>query len=334
MTAKELQDAMDQFSQSTVLVIGDVMIDAYYWGDANRISPEAPVPVVDISKKEMRLGGAANVALNLMTLGAKPVICSVIGNDIKGDEFEGLLKKRSFTNEGIVRSEERCTTVKTRVISDEQHLLRVDEEDKHLLSNTEEGRLIERIQSLLDGGNIDAVLFEDYDKGCITPQLISAVVTHAKSKQIPISVDPKKKQFLDYKRVTLFKPNLKELREGLKVDVDPSDSNSIDAAVSLLESELDNAISLITLSEHGVWIKADGKHHHIAAHKRKILDVSGAGDTVIATATLALVAKLNAPDLAALSNLAGGLVCEHVGVVPIEKETLHAEALKVLCHAS
>jgi D-glycero-beta-D-manno-heptose-7-phosphate kinase len=318
------------FNDLTIMVIGDVMIDSYLWGKVQRISPEAPVPVVEVFKEENRMGGAANVALNLMELGATPVICSVIGQDEKESTFRALMAKRGFTDEGIISSPQRVTTVKTRVISSGQHLLRVDQEKIQALQAEEETELIARCKSIMASQKIDAIIFEDYDKGVLTPNVIQAIVEEANSKGIVTAVDPKKDHFFDYRKVTLFKPNLKELREGMKLDFEGSDLVQLEKAVVALEQELGNYISFVTLSENGVWIKQGEAKTHIAAHSREIMDVSGAGDTVISVATLGLAIGLQPEHLAALANLAGGLVCERVGVVPIQSEQLRKEALKLL----
>lgn len=310
------------------MVVGDVMIDAYYWGKVDRISPEAPVPVVQITNRENRLGGAANVALNLWSLGAKPIICSVIGDDEKGQLFQDLMDSRLFTTSGLISSSTRLTTVKTRIISGAHHLLRVDEETTSPLTTIEEENLIANCVRLMDDEKVDVVIFEDYNKGVVTNRVITAVIAEAKKRNIPTSVDPKKDNFLNYKGVDLFKPNLKELQEGVKLEIDKKDFTSIIRAVSAMEKELGNRISLVTLSEMGVYVKEGGNDRHILAHPREILDVSGAGDTVISVAAL-LLAQQAAPHIIALiSNLAGGLVCEKVGVVPVDKQQLLAEALK------
>ncbi len=323
------QDLFDEFSTKRVLVIGDVMLDAYLMGKVNRMSPEAPVPVVDLFEKDERIGGAGNVALNLAALGASPIICSVIGADSEGERLIQLFKDSNISTDGIYASANRRTTVKTRVLSNNQQLLRIDSEDTTLIDITEESELIKQITSVLESG-IDGIIFEDYNKGVLTPSLISVVLTLAKAHQIPTTVDPKKDHFFDYKGCSLFKPNLKELKEGLQVDFDfSSNKEAFLSAVSDLQSRLDNSISFITLSEHGVFIQKEDPIF-IPAHLRNIADVSGAGDTVIAVATLCLISGADAQTIAAISNIAGGLVCEQPGVVSIEKERLLNEVTKLL----
>ncbi|MBX2973942.1 MAG: D-glycero-beta-D-manno-heptose-7-phosphate kinase [Flavobacteriales bacterium] len=317
---------LEQARNTTVLVVGDVMLDAYLWGRVDRISPEAPVPVVHVQRRSARLGGAANVALNLKTLGATPVVVSTIGTDAAGQDLERCFLDAGLDNVGLVRSPQRPTTVKTRVISGHQHVVRVDEETSDDLSPADEAALLQRIERIVSGRKPTAIVMEDYNKGVLTANTIEHVLAIAGQAGIPVAVDPKLKNFLRYRGVALFKPNVKELREGLKVDVRGSDLASVRAAVSRLEQELGNSATMVTLSEHGVYVHdADGEHH-IAAHPRKIVDVSGAGDTVIAVATLALAQGLPLDRIAALSNLAGGLVCEEVGAVPIDVERFRHEA--------
>jgi rfaE bifunctional protein kinase chain/domain len=326
----ELDHLFGGFEQLKVMIIGDVMVDAYYWGKVDRISPEAPVPIVAVEKKESRLGGAANVALNIQSLGASPLLCSVIGEDQDGDEFITLLGTQSQSRDGIVRSSHRRTTRKSRVIGNNHQMLRIDSEDLYNLKEEEEQQLLERIQSLLQQQEIDVIIFEDYDKGVITPGLIKGVVRLAQNKQIPTVVDPKRNNFLQYQKVDLFKPNLKELAEGLKIDIEKKNLNSVRSATQQLEQRLNNKMSLITLSESGVFIHSSNEEYHIHAHRRDITDVSGAGDTVIAVAALCLALDQPPRLIAELANLAGGLVCEKVGVVPVDKTELQAEAEALL----
>lgn len=330
LTRENIIELFNRFNDLNVLIIGDVMIDSYYWGSVNRISPEAPVPVVAVNKKEYRLGGAANVALNIQGLGGTPHLCSVIGNEIDADILSSLLEKQNMSGDGIIRSNERITTVKTRVIGNNHQMIRVDSETDKNIDSTLTEKLFSKISEILDAKKIDVVIFEDYDKGVITPALIEKVVNLAKQKNIPTTVDPKKRNFLDYKNVTLFKPNLKELCEGLKIDIERNNISEVEKGIDELEKILHSKISFITLSENGVFIKDNQSKHHIKAHIRDIADVSGAGDTVISVASMILACEQPLEVIAELSNLAGGLVCEKVGVVPIQKEDLLKEALEKL----
>lgn len=324
-TPEEIFNAFDNLK---VLVIGDVMIDSYLWGKVDRISPEAPVPILNVQKREIRLGGAANVALNVQALGAIPVLCSIVGNDLDGKNFQQLLTDTGLSSEGIILSDERITTIKHRIISGSHHMLRVDQETDKEISANEKSSLISKITNLLEG--TDVVIFEDYDKGVLNEEVISTVIKKAKEKNIPTIVDPKKRNFLHYNGATLFKPNKKEMKEGLKIDADLNDLKEIGKSVEQLKEKMNLDGVLITLSEQGVYIHDAKDKIHLPAHVRKISDVSGAGDTVVSTAALCLALGLPAKTLAALSNLAGGLVCEQVGVVPIEKKKLLEEAKRIL----
>lgn len=330
MNKSEINRLFSDFNNLKVLIIGDVMIDAYYFGKVNRISPEAPVPVVSVTENDNRLGGAANVALNVKALGATPILCSVIGNDKNGVLFQKLMKDENLSTEGVVSSEERITTVKTRIIGNNHQMLRVDSEIESNLNQKDETAFIDRLNTIINNEKIDVVIFEDYDKGAITEGLINSIVSLCNSKNIPTTVDPKKRNFLSYKNVTLFKPNLKELNEGINVDVDGKSIKALNNAVVQLNNELSNQINFITLSENGVFIKNNNSEKHVAAHYRNITDVSGAGDTVISVASLCLALNLEIGTIAEMANLAGGLVCENVGVVPVDKNQLLTEAISKL----
>jgi rfaE bifunctional protein kinase chain/domain len=320
-----MNNIFDKFNSLNILIIGDVMIDSYIWGKVDRISPEAPVPIVRVTKKENRLGGAANVALNIQSLGAKPLICAIIGDDIDGENLLSLLKNQGLSEEGIIKIKERPTTVKTRIIAHNQQIVRVDAETESNLIDSDTLIVFEKIKQIIAGHQINAIIFEDYDKGLITENLISQTVNLAQAQGIITVVDPKKRNFNAYKGVNLFKPNLKELKEGLKINLDPKNIKQVEQAVESLKKLLGAKSVMLTLSEHGVYISSESGNKHIKAHKRDIADVSGAGDTVIATAALCLAAGLNELKTAEIANLAGGLVCEHVGVVPIDKVRLLRE---------
>jgi D-glycero-beta-D-manno-heptose-7-phosphate kinase len=326
---EHIREIFKSFNNLNVLIIGDVMIDSYLWGKVNRISPEAPVPIVSVQKKERRLGGAANVALNIQALGANPVLCSVIGVDLEGQAFMDLLKTQKLSQKGILKSRDRITTVKTRVIGNNSQLLRVDEEEESDIVPSETQQLLTLISYIISHDKIDVILFEDYNKGLINPKLISKVVELAKSKGIPTCVDPKKKNFNSYKGVSLFKPNLKELREGIKIDISADNINELQRTVSSYRVKQKIETVLVTLAEKGVITNSRKVKEHLSAHIRSIADVSGAGDTVISVAALCRALECNDVLTAAISNLSGGLVCEQIGVVPINKEQLLEEALKL-----
>ena len=324
------KDLFDKFNGLRILVIGDVMLDAYVMGKVNRISPEAPVPIVSLENEDARIGGAGNVALNLLALGAKPIICGVIGEDSSGDKLLNLFEKNGISTDGLVKSMVRKTTVKTRVISNKQQLLRIDSESTFPLLESEEIKLNNTIQNIINQG-IDGIIFEDYNKGVLTDSVIQNTIKIAKEKDIPTAVDPKKENFLSYKGVSLFKPNLKELKEGLNLNFDFNTNKELfEKGIELLEEKLQNEISFVTLSENGVFIKNQTEKYYLPAHMRSISDVSGAGDTVIAVATLCLISGASTKQIAEISNLAGGLVCEKSGVVSISKNDLLKEVSELL----
>ena len=324
------KDLFDKFNGLRILVIGDVMLDAYVMGKVNRISPEAPVPIVSLENEDARIGGAGNVALNLLALGAKPIICGVIGEDSSGDKLLNLFEKNGISTDGLVKSMVRKTTVKTRVISNKQQLLRIDSESTFPLLESEEIKLNNTIQNIINQG-IDGIIFEDYNKGVLTDSVIQNTIKIAKEKDIPTAVDPKKENFLSYKGVSLFKPNLKELKEGLNLNFDfNSNKELFEKGIEVLEEKLQNEISFVTLSENGVFIKNQTEKYYVPAHMRSISDVSGAGDTVIAVATLCLISGASTKQIAEISNLAGGLVCEKSGVVSISKNELFSEVSELL----
>ena len=320
----------DKFNGLGILVIGDVMLDSYVMGKVNRISPEAPVPIVSLENEDARIGGAGNVALNLLALGAKPIICGVIGEDSSGDKLLNLFEKNGISTDGLVKSMARKTTVKTRVISNKQQLLRIDSESTFPLLESEEIKLNDTIQNIINQG-IDGIIFEDYNKGVLTDSVIQNTIKIAKEKDIPTAVDPKKENFLSYKVVSLFKPNLKDLKEGLNLNFDfNSNKELFEKGIEVLEEKLQNEISFVTLSENGVFIKNQTEKYYVPAHMRSISDVSGAGDTVIAVATLCLISGASTKQIAEISNLAGGLVCEKSGVVSISKNDLFSEVSELL----
>jgi len=311
------------------LVIGDVMIDSYLWGKAERISPEAPVPVVRVQRQQKRLGGAGNVALNLATLGAKPYLFAVTGEDEDAQALLALLEESKIEKSGILQCADRQTTVKHRILAGSQQLLRVDAEDDRLITEAQRHVLLQHILAEMDDAKV--IIFEDYDKGVLSEPLIQAVIEEAKKRKIPTVVDPKKRNFFAYAGCTLFKPNFKELREGLKLgDFSAGDQNAVTEAATRLRERLKAEAVFVTLSEYGVLIQDKKATHSHPAHKREISDVSGAGDTVVSVASLALALGASLSQVAALANLGGGLVCEHLGVVPLSWEVLEKEALAKL----
>ena len=308
-----------------VLVIGDAMLDTYLWGKVERLSPEAPVPIVSVTKRENRLGGAANVSRNIQSLGATPILFSVIGDDDNGKEFESLLVKRELSNKGIFIDNSRNTTVKNRIISSGKQIVRVDEESTSYISDEMEHKLIRAILQEINENRIDVIVFVDYDKGIVTPNLFQTINKAALEKNIPTAVDPKRRNFWHYKNVSLFKPNFKEFVEGLGQPIAKDDLESIKIHADNFKKQQNLKLIFITLSELGVFISNGVKEQYYPVVIRDIADVSGAGDTVISVASLAMAAGLSPKTMALMSNLAGGLVCEKVGVVPVDREQLRKE---------
>jgi rfaE bifunctional protein kinase chain/domain len=322
-----IHQVFEAFDTLRVLVIGDVMLDSYVWGKVERISPEAPVPVVNVQNREYRLGGAGNVLLNVQALGAEAIICSVIGTDSSGDLLKNSLCEKGLNCEGLIRSENRITTIKERIIAGSQQVVRIDTETDKPVNAAETEQLIAKVKELIPSCQV--IIFEDYDKGVLTPESIKEITDFANEHNVPTVVDPKKRNFLAYNNTTLFKPNLKELREGLKIDFNVDNPEELQATVQQLKTTLNVKGALITLSERGVFIDFQDEVHKLPAHIRHIADVSGAGDTVISIAACCVALGLPPKSIAAISNLGGGLVCEMVGVVPIDKELLKSEALKL-----
>ena len=323
MIKKDIEELFQAFKKLNVLIVGDAMIDAYMWGEINRMSPEAPVPVVEIEKYEHRLGGAANVALNLKLLGATAILCSVVGDDFRGKHLKQLLDEQELAINGIFTEEGRKTTVKTRVISNKKHQLRIDEEDVFNL-RAEQDFLQIVVKNMK---NSDVIILQDYNKGVLTPFIIENVIQKANELDIPTIVDPKTKNFQSYKNCSIFKPNLKEMKEGFNISFNENNISEINTATKRLQEMLMAKGILLTLSEKGVCIQTKEGFTHTKALERNIVDVSGAGDTVISTAALCLAASIDYTNLSKFANLAGGLVCEKVGVVPIEETELFENAI-------
>lgn len=325
MTYKSIDEIFRAFSALKVLIVGDVMLDTYIYGSVTRISPEAPVPVVNISKRESRLGGAANVALNVQALGATPILCTVVGDDVEGAQVVQLLKEAGLSSAGVLKSKNRITTVKNRVISASQHLLRIDSEVDTPLVPEDQSSFVDQVARLIS--EVDLVIFEDYDKGCLSESSIAAIIGLAQKGHVPTAVDPKKRNFLNYKGCSLFKPNLKELREGMHAAVDPDDEQALREAANQLKDQIHFQSILVTLSEKGIFFQGETNSGLHEAHVRSIADVSGAGDTVISIAGLCLALGLPLPFIAELANLGGGIVCEYQGVLPVRTKRLKEEAI-------
>ena len=313
-----------------VAVIGDVMLDTYWWGKVDRISPEAPVPVVAVSKREQRIGGAGNVALNVRSLGATVSMLSVIGNDDDGKLLTELLKSNSINTDHLVKSDERITTNKIRIISRNQHMMRLDAEHTDDLKLDDEEKLLTAFATMITTNKPDVVILEDYNKGVLTESCIKNIIALCNQHGIITTVDPKRKNFFTYKGVDIFKPNLKEVKEGLNIISDEVSEAALKSIHAELEEKLQHGASFITLSEKGVFYQQKNNAQLIPTHIRSIADVSGAGDTVIAVASLVYTATKDIKLMAEIANIAGGLVCEEVGTVAIDKSKLLQECKALL----
>lgn len=318
------------FSKLKVVIIGDVMLDTYWWGQVDRISPEAPVPVVALQRKEHRVGGAANVALNTVALGAQTTIVSVIGTDADGALLQSLFEAQKIDTQYLLSTPSRITTNKTRVMSRNQQMMRLDAEITTPIASDIEKALLQKFTDCLNTQKPDIVIFEDYDKGVLTPAIIKEAIAICTERNIVMSVDPKKNNFLSYKGVTLFKPNLKEVKEGLQVPIPSVTLDNLRLVHTALQTHLAHQISLITLSEKGMFFDTGDVAKIIPTHIRSIADVSGAGDTVIAVASLVYAATKNIELATEMANIAGGLVCEEVGTAAINKSRLLAECKLLL----
>jgi rfaE bifunctional protein kinase chain/domain len=329
-TKEQLNRLLDNFRGKKIAVVGDLMLDRYYWGSVQRVSPEAPVPVVEVESESIRLGGAANVASNIQALGGEPILVGLIGNDHVGQLLLEMLKERNLSAQGVVVDGSRPTTIKTRIIAHGQHVVRIDNESKadcpdHLVSG-----LVDAVRYNIR--DIDGIVIEDYNKGVVTAQVIRQVIAVANKYDKIVTVDPKFNNFTEYKGVTVFKPNRREVEEVLGGRL-----KSIDDVVSAgqrLLSMLSAQNVLLTRGEQGMSLfEANGNTMHIPTMAEHVQDVSGAGDTVIATLTMALAGGAGIGEACVLANCAGGVVVGEVGIVPIDPARLVAAALRQSNHA-
>jgi rfaE bifunctional protein kinase chain/domain len=324
---KKLKKIQKNFNNKRIAVIGDMMLDCYFWGNVARISPEAPVPVVEVEKEFYRFGGAMNVAFNILKLGGTPVPLGVIGKDNDGNILIDLIKKNKINSRGIIRDSQRPTTAKTRVIADNQHVVRIDIEKTFPISSLVEKKILDFLKKEIK--ILDAIILQDYNKGVLTKNLIRQVIALANENNKVITVDPKFNNFFEYKNVTVFKPNRKETEDALGIRI--KSAKDISGAGYSLIDKIDSKYVLLTLGAEGIALFEKGKpERRIPTKARKVADVSGAGDTVISTLTMAITACADIFDAAYLANYAGGLVCEEVGIVPIEQKTLFDAVIEEL----
>ena len=317
-------------SKMKVAVIGDVMLDTYWWGTVERISPEAPVPVVAVTKKEQRIGGAGNVALNIEELGAYVALLTILGDDEDGAQLKKLLTEKNIDTRFILESRNRITTNKIRIISRNQQMMRLDAEIINDIDERDEEKLQNQIERFIISHTPDVVILEDYNKGILTKNIITSAIEFCKKNSIPVTVDPKRKNFFAYQNASLFKPNLSEAIASLNLMPEEISLELLSDIHDQLKEKLDHEISLITLSEKGIFFQENDHKNIIPSHRRNIADVSGAGDTVIAVASLIYAATKDISLTAEVSNIAGGIVCEEVGTVAINKQRLIDECKRLL----
>lgn len=316
---------IQSWQNKKIIIIGDVMIDRYHYGIINRVSPEAPVPILNLNQTQDRLGGSANVALNIKALGAIPFIFGAVGKDNDAFTFFDLIRKELLDEYNIIQDEERPTTVKTRMYAAQKQLLRIDKESTEPLSPLKEQELWLLIKDKINTERIDAIVFQDYNKGVLTPFIIKETIAIARLNHIPVIVDPKFDNFFAYQGATLFKPNLKEIRQQTNFDISPAQIKSLKKAASYIKKRLQHKISMITLSENGVYIDNESEQFISPTLKKSIIDVCGAGDTVLSIAALSMTIDISLEDMGILANLAGGQVCGSVGVVAVSKDKLQEE---------
>lgn len=327
---KKFEALFAQFQNIKVGIIGDVMLDTYMWGHVERISPEAPVPVVLLDKRELRLGGAGNVALNIQALGAPVFVVSVVGEDENASRLTDLFAQQKINCNYIRKSKNRITTNKTRIISRNQQMMRLDSEITTDLRPEEEHHLIELFQSFIVAEKPQVVILQDYNKGVLTQHVIQSIIRICKEAGVLTAVDPKRKNFFEYRGVDIFKPNLVEIKDALNLLVTDIDQTALQNIHRELHRRLQHAISFITLSERGVFYHNEDSAALIPSHLRNIADVSGAGDTVIAVAALVYAATKDVALMAEMANIAGGLVCEEVGTAAIDRAKLLHECALLL----
>ena len=315
----------DAFSGMRIGIVGDLMLDTYMWGRVDRVSPEAPVPVVVLDHKEFRAGGAGNVALNCRSLGANVSLFSVCGNDEDARLLLDLLNAQQVQTGGVIKSSERITTSKTRIISRNQQMLRLDAEMTTSVSARDEAALLAKLNDFVADESPAVIIFEDYNKGVLTDKLIREMISLCRKSGVITAVDPKRQHFFSYAGADIFKPNMKEVKEALNLLVDEVTPGVFEKIHNELHLQLGHNISFITLSDKGVYYQQDDQGGIIPSHLRNIADVSGAGDTVIAVASMVYAATRNILLMAEVANIAGGLVCEEVGTVPISAQKLQHE---------
>lgn len=311
------------FSNLNVLIIGDVMVDFYLFGDVNRISPEAPVPVVEIASKESRLGGAANVALNISKLGANPILLSMTGRDITGALFLKMLRNEGIKTTHVLQNKNRVTTLKTRIFDDDKQVVRFDEEDTDDVNEAQETLLVKEFRKIMANERIDVIIIQDYNKGVLTKYFVKQILLYATKYEIPVAVDPKAKNFFEYQAIDLFKPNLREFSDSIGYRINPKSIDSLRSGAEELRRKNRFKNLMVTLGSNGIFcFLRDGSSFIVPAKPIKAADVSGAGDTVISIAALAFRQKIAMRETAQLCNKGAAAVCKKIGVAPVALKDL------------
>ncbi len=315
-------EILENFSKVKVLVVGDVMLDRFWWGNVSRISPEAPVPVVNLQNTSLVAGGAANVAANIAGLGAEPLLVGVIGDDEEANLFPAALVKTNVSPDYLVKITGRQTTIKTRIIAHSQQVVRIDRETDQNLTANEEKKVWEIIKKLLN--KADIIIISDYAKGVLTKKLVERLITKAREINKFVLVDPKGKNYSKYKNATLLTPNQKEAAEACNFEETGKDYVKKSGKM-LLENLAVNAV-LITQGENGMMLfQKNGKISHLKSFARKVYDVTGAGDTVVAALAVALAAGADFYTAAMIANTSAGLVVEQIGTTAISLDLLEKE---------
>lgn len=330
MMRVDFDSLFKDISKMKVAVIGDIMLDTYWWGNVERISPEAPVPVVAVDKREKRIGGAGNVALNVQALNSSVAMLTILGDDEDGIQLKQLLQEKNIDTRFILESKKRITTNKIRIISRNQQMMRLDAEHTDDIDDSDETKLKDQIEKYILTENPNVVILEDYNKGILTKNIIEHVIKLCNEKNICITVDPKRKNFFSYKNATLFKPNLHEVFTSLNLIPEEISPSLLSEMHTKLKEQLHHSISMITLSDKGIFYQENNNKNIIPSHRRNIADVSGAGDTVIAIASLIYASTKNIQLAAEVANIAGGIVCEEVGTAAINKEKLLKECKELI----
>ncbi|MEA3476401.1 MAG: D-glycero-beta-D-manno-heptose-7-phosphate kinase [Candidatus Cloacimonadota bacterium] len=322
----KLHNILNEFKNKKILVIGDLMLDHYIIGDVERISPEAPVQIVKAENEKFGLGGAANVANNIKSLGATPIVIGAVGNDLNGQKVLDIFKKNNILAKGIFKDKNQPTTQKTRVIARHQQLLRIDFENPDELSSDLYKKIENYIEQIIP--DIDGIILQDYNKGLLSKSLIRFILKIANKNEKIIGVDPKTKNFFEYTNATIFKPNRYEVEKNLNIDI--KNEEDLLSAARILIQKVNCSYLVITLGENGMFI-CDNKRKHwkIPTFSQEVYEVSGAGDTVISTLVLAKAAGCDIKTASIIANHAAGAVCGKVGVAIVSQEEIilsfHAE---------